>query len=387
MTDKLLINATIKEQYESHIRSIQIKAGALYDIAHYLEKKQYGRILLAVDEHTYVAAGKDLEQLLLQKHFSILTTSITANAMNDVIADEASIVELLLDVQQHNADVVIAVGGGTIHDIVRYASYTAGIGFISVPTAPSVDGFNSKGAPIILRGYKKTILTHGPEAVFADLTIISNAPQPMIAAGFGDLIGKYTSLFDWKFGALTMGEHYSDDAAAITNSALQLCVKHAALIAKRDEEGISLLIQGLIQSGVAMLLFGQSHPASGAEHHLSHYWEMEYIKEGKKQLLHGAKVGCASIEIASLYHKLSTQDWGMSIQSNPRIGQHWDTIKQHLAAIPPGEELINLLAMTGGPTSYRHLGVSDELFARSMQHAHLVRPERYTMLHAYNVER
>src|SRR5690606_34987222 len=176
------------------------------------------------DDQTYAAAGKDLERSLQQKRISILTTSITANGMNDVIADEASIIELLLDIQQHDAVVVIAVGGGTIHDIVRYASFTAGIGFISVQTLPSVAGFNSKGAPIIIRGYKKTILTHGPEAVFADLNILSNAPQPMIAAGFGDLIGKYTSLFDWKFGALTNGEDYSDDAAAITSSALQLCV-------------------------------------------------------------------------------------------------------------------------------------------------------------------
>lgn len=387
MTGKLQINATIYEQYQEHMNAIQIKAGALNEVADYIEQKQYDRIQLAVDEHTYAAAGKELEQQLQQAGFSTATTSITANMLDDVIADEASIVELLLDMQQHRADVVIAVGGGTLHDIVRYASFTAGIGFISVPTAPSVDGFNSKGAPIIVRGYKKTILTHGPEAVFADLNILSNAPQPMIAAGFGDLIGKYTSLFDWKFGALTYGEDYSDDAAYITNHALQLCVEHTALIAKRDEEGIALLTRGLMQSGVAMLLFGQSHPASGAEHHLSHYWEMEYIKQGKKQLLHGAKVGCASIEIARLYHQLSKQNWGSTIQSNPRIAQHWEAIKQQLAVIPSADELTHLLTQVDGSTSYRQLGVSEELFARSMREAHLVRPERYTLLHAFNVER
>ncbi len=104
----------------------------------------------------------------------------------------------------------------------------------------------------------------------------------MVAAGFGDMLGKYTSLFDWKFGSLTAGEPYSQTAADITRNALQMCVDHAESIAKRDEDGIRLLISALIESGLAMLLFGQSHPASGAEHHLSHYWEMEYIRLGKK---------------------------------------------------------------------------------------------------------
>jgi glycerol-1-phosphate dehydrogenase [NAD(P)+] len=50
-----------------------------------------------------------------------------------------------------------------------------------------------------------------------------------------------------------------------------------------------------------MLIFGKFHPASGGEHHVSHIWEMAALKEGKKQQLHGAKVGVPSILVANRY--------------------------------------------------------------------------------------
>lgn len=137
------------------IDTILIEAGALTKLPQYLEDKQYERVQVVVDAHTYEAAGKRVEALLEKGFIQINTTFITPNAIGDVIADEASIVQLLLDIQQHRPQIVIAVGGGTLHDIVRYAAYTSSLPFLSVPTAPSVDGFNSKGAPIIIRGYKK----------------------------------------------------------------------------------------------------------------------------------------------------------------------------------------------------------------------------------------
>jgi hypothetical protein len=39
-----------------------------------------------------------------------------------------------------------------------------------------------------------------PDAIFADLEILAKAPAVMVTAGFGDMLGKYTSLFDWSIG-------------------------------------------------------------------------------------------------------------------------------------------------------------------------------------------
>ncbi len=41
-------------------------------------------------------------------------------------------------------------------------------------------------------------------------------------------------------------------------------------------------MEGLIEAGFCMLDFGNSNPASGAEHHMSHYWEMKLLREGDR---------------------------------------------------------------------------------------------------------
>jgi len=370
---------------EETLRSIEInpllvEAGAVQAVAPYLKEQRYSRVIVAADAITYDIAGKKLEEETAALGISVHVTLIKPDRQGDVIADEASIVQLLLDIQQYRAEVVIAAGSGTIHDISRYAAYTAGIPFISVPTAPSVDGFNSKGAPIIIRGEKKTIAAIGPDAIFADLEILANAPAAMVAAGFGDMLGKYTSLLDWSFGASEGGEPYSEVVAEITRIALNKCVEHAPQIASRDQEGVRILIEALIESGLAMLLFGQSHSASGAEHHLSHFWEMEYIRLGKRQLLHGAKVGVACAEISKLYHRLAAEESGLAFTANP------NKVREAIAALPDEKTIRGWLKQVGGPSTTEELGVDAELLKRSLQEAHLVRLNRYTLLRAYNTK-
>ncbi|WP_053377020.1 sn-glycerol-1-phosphate dehydrogenase [Paenibacillus sp. FJAT-27812] len=360
------------------INPLRVEAGAIQEVAPYLKEQQYSRVIIAADAITYEIAGKTLEEAVAALGISVHVTNLKPDRQGDVIADEASIVQLLLDIQQYKAQVVIAAGSGTIHDISRYAAYTASIPFVSVPTAPSVDGFNSKGAPIIIRGEKKTIAAIGPDAIFADLDILASAPAAMVAAGFGDMLGKYTSLLDWSFGASEGGEPYSVEVAEITRIALNKCVEHIDLIARRDPEGIRILIEALIESGLAMLLFGQSHSASGSEHHLSHFWEMEYIRLGKRQLLHGAKVGVACAEISKLYHRLAEEESGLAFTA------HHEKVREAIAALPGESMLREWLSQVGGPSTTEELGVDSELLMRSLLEAHHVRPNRYTLLRAYN---
>ena len=59
---------------------------------------------------------------------------------------------------EDEADILIAVGAGTIHDLTRYIAFAKGIPFISMPTAASVDGFVSTVAAMNWKGMKKTFL-------------------------------------------------------------------------------------------------------------------------------------------------------------------------------------------------------------------------------------
>ena len=204
------------------------------------------------------------------------------------------------------------------------------------------------------------------------------------------MLGKYTSLFDWKFGSLVADEPYLQISADITRSALNQCVKGMEQIAERTEEGAHL-------NGCARRI-RLSHAAvrsipSGfrLEHHLSHYWEMEFIRLGRSSLLHGAKVGAACVEISKLYHRLGEQGLELNRGASQgaddaalRITLHWNEIRSHIAQIPEPAELADMMRTVGGPAGVSELPIKSELLKRSLGEAHKVRNSRYTLLHAYN---
>lgn len=235
---------------------------------------------------------------------------------------------------------------------------------------------------MIVRGVKKTFPAIGPVAIFADVDVLTKAPQQLVAAGFGDMLGKYTSLFDWKFSHLAAQEPYDEEVADMTEKALRACVEHVDEIGKRTEEGIRILMTSLIESGIAMLKFGQSHPASGAEHHLSHFWEMEYLRRGSRALLHGAKVGVACAEISRLYHDAAFR--GVYPGREPEmLKKHESQVREWLNEVPGEADIRSLLQRAGGPASLQELGIDDGLFADSVREAHRLR-DRHTLLRALN---
>jgi glycerol-1-phosphate dehydrogenase [NAD(P)+] len=369
------------------IEKISIGNSVYIELAAFASYKEFKHAVIIADENTYQAAGKSLSDSLEETGIRVSLSIITPDENNDVVADEISLVQALVEIPVET-DVIIAVGAGTLHDIARFCSTKMKVPFISVPTAPSVDGFTSMGAPLIVRGVKTTFQMAAPIALFADLSVLKASPRKMTAAGFGDMLAKYTSLADWKFGHLVKGEPYCPLVAAITREALESCVENVEKVAASDEEGIQILIEALIKSGLAMLVFGQSHPASGGEHHLSHYWEMDFLKRKRPAVLHGAKVGVSTVLLAEVYKGqflplLSEPARLQSIQ----IENLQDNIKEIMKAyqeIPAPEHLKNLLVQTGGETMPEQLGIDEQLVAASLSNAHNLR-NRYTALKFMNI--
>ncbi|WP_088032214.1 sn-glycerol-1-phosphate dehydrogenase [Evansella clarkii] len=364
------------EHYPLVTEKFEIGDEAFSMLRSFLSKKIYKNVLLVHDKNTWEAAGAKIFAILSEEGFNVKGSLIPQNSQGDVIADEEAIVHALLDADQET-EVFIAVGAGTIHDITRFVSFKMGLPFISVPTAPSVDGFNSKGAPIVVKNKKITFQTHAPIGLFADTKVLCNAPQEMLAAGFGDMLGKYTSLADWRFGHLTGGEPYCEAAATMTEEALKNCIKYADLIAEKKEEGIIELMNALIKSGLAMSLFGNSHPASGGEHHLSHFWEMRFLEEGRKQLLHGVKVGVSCALIADHYKEQKEN----LLEASSETGSM--KIEEIIAWIPHGSILRESLKKIGGSATLEDIGIEESLFSDSLASAHLIR-DRKTMLRHIN---
>jgi glycerol-1-phosphate dehydrogenase [NAD(P)+] len=372
------------------IETIMISDDALQQVVIYLQRKRYQTVALIVDQHTFEAAGRQLSALLQGEQIHHTTCFIQPDENGDVIADEASIVQALLEIP-HDVDAILAVGSGTIHDITRFCSYKMKVPFISVPTAPSVDGFTSMGAPLIIRGVKKTIQAQAPIAVFADISVLKQAPKQMIAAGFGDMIAKYTSLIDWRFGHLVAGEPYCPLVDKITQESLQECVNNIEKIAAAEEEGVQILMNALLQSGIAMLIMGQSYPASGGEHHLSHYWEMEFLRRKKPQVLHGTKVGVSTSLIAEVYTNhflilLNDLRENKALLGNKTIElleRNRQKIKEWFGSLPSPSELRLMMERVGGACTPEQLGIDQELVDRSLKEAYHLR-DRFTILRFLN---
>ncbi|WP_063795748.1 sn-glycerol-1-phosphate dehydrogenase [Paenibacillus sp. Soil750] len=408
------------QKHEIPIRRIVIERDALATVVDYVREAGYEEITLVADANTYAVAGNKLRSLLEDGQVKVGTCVIRENGMGEVAADEEAIVQLMLDTSL-TSKVLIAVGSGTLHDIVRFVSHRTNRPFLSVPTAPSVDGFASVGAPLIVRGFKTTIPCSAPEAIFADLGLLAAAPQAMIAAGVGDMLGKHTSLADWSLGRVLLDEHYCELSARLTLEAVELCTAHLEEIAQRTELGMRRLMEGLILSGLSMLLVGHSRPASGAEHHLSHYWEMVLLQQRRRALLHGAKVGVATVLMAQRYQVLlaltadeaaarlahgqapSAQTDAERIRAaygamaeaiiaenasamgggaaalQARIAMHWGDVLSIARAVPPPEQLAAWLAAVQGPVAPDQLGVEPALVEASLKDALFVR-NRFTIL-------
>lgn len=358
------------------IPEIRVEKNAILHIRELIKRKQWKNIVVVYDQNTYLAAGEKLIKFLMNDFEEVIGININENEHGQVIANEESLVQVFIKTP-NDADVLIAVGSGTIHDIVRFAGHKMNIPFISVPTAASVDGFTSKGAPLILRGVKQTIQTAAPIAVFADIDVIKAAPREMAAAGFGDILGKYTSLLDWEISKLVGNEPFHEGAASLTRKALETCVEYVEEISNADEKGITILMNALIESGLVMQILDYSRPASGAEHHLSHYWEMYLLKTNQKQLLHGAKVGVATTMIVELYKKnwkklLRSERVKHTVYGNG-IEQYGEYIFSVIEKLPSPDELKKLLEKVGGPTTVEELGIPQEIVIESLNEAYHLR--------------
>jgi glycerol-1-phosphate dehydrogenase [NAD(P)+] len=208
----------------------------------------------------------------------------------------------------HDA-IPVAVGSGSLNDIVKRSAHEAGRPYLSVATAASMDGYTAFGAAITRDGYKQTMTCPAPRALVADLEVLGGAPPAMTAAGYGDLLGKVTAGADWLVADALEVEPVDPGVWELVQGPLREAIGRPDDLAAGDRGALERLVEGLVLSGLGMQAHASSRPASGAEHQFSHLWEMEGLgRDRRPPLSHGFKVGVGSVAVAALYERLLERD-------------------------------------------------------------------------------
>ena len=168
-----------------------------------------------------------------------------------------------------------------------------------------MNGYTSAIAAVLSRGVKRTLPAQQAQAVFADVDVLARAPSHLNLAGFGDLLSKPYSNADWRLSAFVRGVTFEDRPAQLLDRAFDALLDHAEPIGKNETHGVELLAATIILSGFTMAIAGTSAPASGGEHLVSHYWDMEqHCHDLPLRGLHGTQVGIATRMSAMLFERL-----------------------------------------------------------------------------------
>ena len=380
-----------------------IEHGAINKLSEVISKMGlHGRVLVVTDTCIHSMLGDKIKAQLPGAAFCVLQAGGHA--------DEPALGAALIDAS--SCDYLVAVGSGTVNDVARFVGYMTHKPFVAVATAPSMDGYASSVSPLIVKGYKSTYDAAPPIAIIGDLDVLVNAPAGMIAAGLGDVLGKHVALMDWRLGELVTGEVRHIDIVEFMEEAVAACERSAGRLKGRDPEAVSLLLEGLIQSGEAIRRNGNSRPASGAEHHISHFWEMRQLQRGDHAALHGDKVGVATLLVLDMYERFFEKrpalgkDIGnrwiddvkkaYGVAAPPILAEHegvtydreaiykslmahWDTLRDEAVAVVARREGIrDMLRDAGGPITPADMGISAADTLDALRFAQYVRP-RFTI--------
>ncbi len=405
--------------HRAPIHNILIEEGALSKLPKVIKEAGCTEPFLLYDSTTYSITGKHIESLLTD---SCIPFSYHRLAESEPVPDEKTIGDVMIHYNP-SSDLIIAVGSGTLNDICRFISYKLKLPYIIVATAPSMDGFASGVTPLIVHHMKTTYEAHTPIAILGDVNLLKEAPGRMIAAGVGDILGKYNALCDWSIAQLILGEYHCNTIEAMVRKSLETVLRHIDGARNRDPYAIRGLMEALVLSGIAMSFAGNSRPASGSEHHLSHYWEMKFLSEGRKPYLHGTQVGVATIAVLKAYELLqelpvdfetagekasrySESTWEADMiryygpaapsvirleketgKNTPeqvlerleRTRQSWDRIRAAIALLPSADSIRDILRSMSAPASPMEVGIDKDTFIDSFLAAKELR-NRYALL-------
>ena len=293
-----------------------------------------GKVLVVEDPRTKSVAGDNVVSRLKASGVEVSEYVMNPDG-SDFHATYAKVEEVREAIRGERVVVPVAVGSGTINDLVKRASDELGLRYMVVGTAASMDGYTSYGAAITKDGMKQTLSCRAPLGCIVDSAVAASAPREMTASGYADLIAKIPAGADWMLADAIGSEAIHPLAWRLVQEPLRAAISNPSGCASGDEREVRKLCEGLVMSGFAMQAMGSSRPASGTEHQVSHYWDMEDLSFGGRPVSHGFKVGIGTLFSTKtleflLRHDLSTLDVDKAVASWPTT---FDALKATFPAV------------------------------------------------------
>jgi len=286
------------------IQQVLIDNGVIGQIPEVLDQLGLtGQCLLVADPITYEVVGEQVKHLLDQDGRTADTLILHPETGDQKVEPTEKATDEVVG-QANGADYLIAVGSGTINDIVKLAATRLDVPYLVVGTAPSMTGYSSALAAMLRGPIKVALDAVPPVAIIADIDILKAAPPLMAAAGVSDLISRSLSSTDWKMSNILLDTYYCDGPVSVFTEADQYCREHAAEIKKRQPAAIAVLTAALILAGMSITMAQTSSPGSGGGHMISHYWDMTAPARGRQRGSHGCQVGVGDLICFTLYEKL-----------------------------------------------------------------------------------
>jgi len=272
------------------------------------------------------------------------------------------------------------------------------------------------GAAMSVDGMKKTMPCPAPYALVADLDVLEHAPSDMLASGYADLLTKVPAGADWIIADQLGIEAIAPDIWALVQKDLHRWVS--------DQKNLHDIFMGLAATGYSMQMYRDSRPASGAEHMMSHVWEMEGLNWNGEEISHGFKVGIGTLasvqlmefvirtdleqakkqahptpsreqrekEIANLLSRgcygdgipgVAMSKFLTGAEAEARrelIRRNWNPIRMRIREqLLPLSVFIRLLSGAHAPTEYTQIGLDRTQYLHAIRTAQLIR-KRYTIL-------
>lgn len=260
-------------------------------------------ILGSIDELLHSAHLFFPKKILVTQEslWDIYKEILSVNSFTEVIFVKGGLideVEFLIGKLKDRDALVLAFGGGSVLDVVKYCASKCDAPYITVPSTLSNDAVYSCVSRLTFNGKKRSYGVQPPIGIIVDLEVISKSPRKLLLAGVADIVSNLSALEDWKLAHKNINEPINELAYMLSKESVMPLLRYRGKDTVTNHDFLLDLTNGIVTSGLAMIIAGNTRVSSGAEHLISHAID-EYFPE--KSTIHGLQVGWAHLMIEKNY--------------------------------------------------------------------------------------